>query len=153
MADIVQLKEDGVAKYLKTHAKAVDGLLDAMYPVGAVYLSVTSGSPATLFGGTWERIGNGRTLVGVNESDTALNTAEKQGGSTNPLTSHSHNTQLSTYRVLSGTGSGASNNLGRATDLGDKKDGSFGFTESQGSNTNHANWQPFFTVFMWKRTA
>lgn len=26
MADIVQLKEDGVAKYLKTHAKAIDGV-------------------------------------------------------------------------------------------------------------------------------
>lgn len=26
MSDIVQLKEDGVAKYLKTHAKAVDGV-------------------------------------------------------------------------------------------------------------------------------
>lgn len=26
MSDIVQLKEDGVAKYLKTHAKAIDGV-------------------------------------------------------------------------------------------------------------------------------
>ncbi|HDU0658110.1 TPA: hypothetical protein RD775_000794, partial [Enterococcus faecium] len=26
MADIVQLKEDGVAKYLKTHAKGIDGV-------------------------------------------------------------------------------------------------------------------------------
>lgn len=26
MSDIVQLKEDGVAKYLKTHADAIDGV-------------------------------------------------------------------------------------------------------------------------------
>ena len=26
MADIIQLKEDGVAKYMKTHAKAIDGV-------------------------------------------------------------------------------------------------------------------------------
>lgn len=26
MADIVQLKEDGVAKYLKTHVNAIDGV-------------------------------------------------------------------------------------------------------------------------------
>lgn len=26
MADIIQLKEDGVAKYMKTHAKAIDGI-------------------------------------------------------------------------------------------------------------------------------
>lgn len=30
MADIVQLKEDGVAKYLKTHAKAIDGVDGAL---------------------------------------------------------------------------------------------------------------------------
>ena len=31
-------------------------LLDAVYPVGAVYQSWSSTSPATLFGGTWTRI-------------------------------------------------------------------------------------------------
>lgn len=31
-------------------------LLDYIYPVGAIYLSTVSASPATLFGGTWERI-------------------------------------------------------------------------------------------------
>jgi hypothetical protein len=29
-------------------------VLDTVYPVGAIYLSVSSTSPATLFGGTWE---------------------------------------------------------------------------------------------------
>jgi hypothetical protein len=29
-------------------------VLNAVYPVGAIYLSVNSTSPATLFGGTWE---------------------------------------------------------------------------------------------------
>lgn len=153
MIDIFQLKEKGILKYLKTHAKAVDGLLDATYPIGAVYLSISSVSPATLLGGTWERIANGRTLVAVNESDDALKSAGLTGGSTNPLSEHSHNTKLTTYRVTSGTGSGSANNLGRATDVGDKMDGLFGFLESQGSNTNHANWQPFFTVYMWKRIA
>ncbi|MCH4007544.1 MAG: DUF859 family phage minor structural protein [Eubacterium sp.] len=31
-------------------------LLDLIYPVGSIYLSVNSASPADLFGGTWERI-------------------------------------------------------------------------------------------------
>ena len=31
-------------------------LLDLVYPVGSIYLSVNSTSPSTLFGGTWEQI-------------------------------------------------------------------------------------------------
>ena len=41
------------------------------YPVGSVYTTVDAGmKPAAMFGGTWERFGNGQTLVGVDESDT-----------------------------------------------------------------------------------
>ena len=138
---------------LRTKQLLDSKLLNMVYPIGSIYMSVNSATPATLFGGTWERIANGRTLVAVDESDNVLKSAGATGGSTNPLSEHSHNTKLTTYRVTSGTGSGSTNNLGRATDVGDKMDGLFGFSESQGSNTNHANWQPFFTVYMWKRTA
>jgi len=31
-------------------------VLDYMYPVGSVYVSVNTTSPADLFGGTWEQI-------------------------------------------------------------------------------------------------
>ena len=45
-------------------------LLNLVYPVGAIYLSVSNVSPSTLFGGTWERIGVGRTLVSAFGEDT-----------------------------------------------------------------------------------
>jgi len=52
-----------------------------VYPVGSVYLSVVSTSPATLFGfGTWARLGQGRALVGVDEGDPDFDTVEEVGG-------------------------------------------------------------------------
>ena len=48
----------------------VDGksLLDLVYPVGAVYISATSTSPQTLFGGTWEQI-KGRFLLSADDDE------------------------------------------------------------------------------------
>ena len=57
----------------------LEKLRNQMYPVGSLYFSPNSTSPATIYGGTWERYGKGRTLVSVNESDTDF-TAGKTGG-------------------------------------------------------------------------
>lgn len=56
-------------------------IVDLIYPVGSIYMSVNSTSPATLFGGTWVRWGNGRIPVGVDTSNSSFNTVEKTGGS------------------------------------------------------------------------
>lgn len=58
----------------------LEKLRNQMYPVGSLYFSTNSTSPATIYGGTWERYGKGRTLVSVNESDTDF-TAGATGGS------------------------------------------------------------------------
>lgn len=57
----------------------VDKMRDRMYPVDSIYISTNSTSPASLYGGSWERYGKGRTLVSVDESDTDF-TAGKTGG-------------------------------------------------------------------------
>ena len=44
--------------------------LDDIYPVGSIYMSVNSRSPANLFGGTWEQISD-RFLVAAGSSYTA----------------------------------------------------------------------------------
>lgn len=78
-------------------AAAVVAAIAAVYPVGSVYVSIVSTSPATLFGGTWTAIGAGRTLVGLDSGDTDFDTAEETGGTkTHALTeaelpSHAHN--------------------------------------------------------------
>ncbi len=54
--------------------------LDA-WPVGSVFLSVVSTSPATLLGGgTWVAIAAGRVLVGFDSGDSDFNAEEKTGG-------------------------------------------------------------------------
>lgn len=44
------------------------------YPVGSIYISTRSTSPASLFGGTWESIASERVLMGVSSSHSAGST-------------------------------------------------------------------------------
>lgn len=55
-------------------------LVDYIYPVGSIYMSVNSTNPGTIFGGTWERFANGQVLVGVDTQETEFNTVQKTGG-------------------------------------------------------------------------
>jgi microcystin-dependent protein len=43
-------------------------IANVIYPVGAIYMSVSSTSPGTLFGGTWVAWGMGRTIIGMGQS-------------------------------------------------------------------------------------
>lgn len=57
----------------------VEGI-DNFYPIGSIYQSTAPTNPTTFMGGVWERFGNGKVLVGVNETDSDFNTANKSGG-------------------------------------------------------------------------
>ena len=45
-------------------------VLDAIYPVGSIYMSTNSISPATMFGGTWTRI-EGQFLLAATDNGSA----------------------------------------------------------------------------------
>ena len=73
--------------------------LNKTYPVGSIYVSTTYSTisqVSTALGGTWEVYGSGKTLVGVNASDTNFNAVNKTGGvdttvlSIDNLPSHMH---------------------------------------------------------------
>lgn len=56
-------------------------ILNAVYPVGHVMITQSSANYSDYLGGTWVKIGSGKTLVGVDTADTDFNTVNKTGGS------------------------------------------------------------------------
>ena len=69
---------------LRVYNHYYNDFLDKIYPVGAVYISVNDVNPSTLFGGTWERIEQGRFLVSAGTNYSL--------GSTGGSGTHSHST-------------------------------------------------------------
>lgn len=124
----------------------------AMNPIGTVLTTINSANPSTYIGGVWERFANGRTLVGVDESDsvTLMKTAGNEGGSINPLTSHEHYMGIARG---SNPNAGAGGIGGWSWAETTESDPNGKKTFKIGDSTNHNNWQPFVTVYMWVRTA
>ena len=152
----------------------VQAAMAAMYPVGSIYTNASSSTnPGTLFGfGTWTAFGAGRVMVGFDAGNSLFDTAEETGGSADAIVvSHTH-TATSTSTVTDsghihttpgfGFGSGAvfANGGGNPTANVSTASATTGITvatsttnSSTGSSGTNANYQPYITVFMWKRTA
>ena len=77
-------------------SQAVSAALLAGHPVGSIEVNVSGDNPGTYLGGTWESFGTGKTLVGIDASQTEFNTIEKTGGekthtlTTNEIPAHTH---------------------------------------------------------------
>ena len=64
-------------------------IVDMIYPVDSIYMSVNSANPSTYLGGTWVAWGAGRVPVGVGSNGTTnYSAAESTGGAESR--SHSH---------------------------------------------------------------
>ena len=140
----------------------VQAALQALHPVGSIYIAVVSTNPAILFGfGTWVAFGTGRTLIGINPADTIMDTAEETGGSKDAIVvSHSHtiNDPGHLHKSRGATPSGGLQGISVAdNDNYLEYDTSIATTgisiNSTGVSGTNANLPPFITVFMWKRTA
>lgn len=124
-------------------------ILDNVYPVGSIYMSVNSTNPKNLFGGTWEQI-QGRFLFGMNSSYPAGST----GGEI-------------THKLTQGE-MPKHNHIIYAPNAGGPEEGAaLGFPEVSSSNTwwvaasmtgktgeneAHNNMPPYLSVYIWKRT-
>ena len=131
--------------------------LDSIYPVGAIYTAITSGSPATVFGGTWVSFGQGRVMVGHDDaaspdtdfvapsgdgSSVLLGGAKTHTLSIAEIPSHTHG--FTAHQTTSGD-----NDRGGGGVLTSSQTGT---TAATGGGTAHNNLQPYVVVYMWKRT-
>ena len=138
----------------RTVPSAIPGLIDLIYPVGSIYMSVNSVSPETLFGGTWEQIQD-RFLLASGSTYSAGSTG---GESSHTLTvdelpEHSH--KGIKWRSSTGDSFGVNDSgdgilrlsyaVGSSTDLL--------YTGREGGSQPHNNMPPYLAVYMWKRTA
>ena len=144
----------------------INSNFDKVYPVGSIYISTSSANPSTIYGGTWERYGQGKTLVGLNESETEFSTINKTGGEkTHTLTINempSHNHQIGSGDGSNGLIIGSapeSNILVGVNNYYIKYDGvgngpsTYLNTYNVGGSSAHNNLQPYITVYMWKRVS
>ena len=133
----------------------IKSFLDAVYPVGSIYMSVKSTNPGTLFGGTWVAIAQGRCLVGVNTSDNDFKTPEKTGGEKKhtltvaEMPSHSHT--IGTQNLWKQAPTYGNINPG-ATEGANQADIQPNQTNVRGNNEPHNNLQPYLCVYIFKRT-
>lgn len=129
-------------------------ILDKVYPVGSLYMSVNNVNPATLFGGTWEAWGAGRMPVGVDAAQSEFDTVEKTGGAKtvtltgNQIPSVGLQVQGSQYHYGGTTGGGGINAGTYGANVSDGPK-----VTTLGGGQAHNNLQPYITCYMWKRTA
>lgn len=134
------------------------------YPVGSIYLSVNNTNPSKWFGGTWVQIAKGRTLVGVDTNDADFNTVKKTGGEkkhklTNAelpkLNGHFGVNVLDNYQnYLSGVFSaGGLSGVGRGVMNNTNDYALWGIQFNAGNDQPHNNMPPYFTCYIWCRTA
>lgn len=144
----------------------VDALKSALYPVGSIYTNATSSTnPGTLLGfGTWTAFGAGRVMVGLDASNALFDTAEETGGSADAIVvSHTHTATVTdpghshTYNydsAVAQNGSGRNGAGGTGTLTTNSNTTGISVSNSTtGSSGTNANYQPYITVYMWKRTA
>ena len=128
----------------------IESINNAQHPIGSIYMSMNSTSPASLFGGTWEQIKD-RFLLSAGSTYQVGSTG---GESTHTLTVD----EMPNHRHSIGRGWG--------TDTGETR---FVYAESAqkyanwsdaelqtydtGGSKSHNNMPPYLAVYVWKRMA
>lgn len=125
-----------------------------MHPIGCIYMSTSSVSPQTTFGGTWIRWGNGRVPVGVDSSDSDFNVCEKEGGSKRNTHYHFQTSSFDggqVYMTGTPTDSRVRSKPRAVLTISNIATGNTREDATYDADINIMN--PYITCYMWKRTA
>lgn len=121
------------------------------YPVGAIYISTVDTSPASLFGGTWERLKD-RFLLAAGDTYAAGATGGEAEHTltVNEMPEHNHDLHASYNEIAAGSETG-----GKILAGGDSNQWLWNFARANnsGGNAPHNNMPPYLAVYMWVRTA
>ena len=138
--DVGALAQGGTAAdSSKLGGKTIAEIMLTLYPVGAVYISAVSTSPASLFGGTWEQLQD-RFLLGAGSNYTAGVT----GGTSKNVLNNTSIPHIGTG--IKYVGSGGSFSLPSGVTYSEEWLGG-------GTTTNLDNMPPYLAVYMWKRVS
>lgn len=160
------LNVDNIMKEVNTKAT-----LDDIYPVGSIYISVNSRSPASMFGGTWERIKD-RFLLGAGNTYTEIYKQNSDGTysgiggeakhtlTASEMPSHQHietwagkDGSYYTYEITYNSGSSWGMNITRISSAtpANNSGPSYLYTRATGGGSAHNNMPPYATVYIWQR--
>lgn len=168
------IETDTIAETTAGSGVTVDGVLvkdgqieatylQAIYPVGSIYIETTGTNPGTTFGfGTWAAFGSGKVLVGLDSGDTDFDTAEETGGSK----THSHPLSDNGQALVDGTANDirvhrVSTASSWNADIMNESAGTYTSTNEsraratglRGDTDSADGMNPYIVVYMWKRTA
>lgn len=138
MANLKELKINGI------------DIIDIIYPIESIFLSTSPQNPSETIGGEWELFGAGRTIVGVDTSQTEFNTPEKTGGekthtlSGSEMPKHYHGFyqyNLEGDKIIWAAKSSEQIPVAPSWNL----------VMETGSSQPHNNLQPYITCYMYKR--
>ena len=138
-------------------------LIDCIYPVGAIFMSVNNVNPGTYLGGTWARITDTFLYAGT---DSGTYKVGNTGGSKNSVASHTHPDAVFNMR---GNSEGSTyDNIAPVSNVSRTFPGNWnnGLYNSSGSTPyeqvtiktasegiTDGNMPPWLAVYMWERTA
>lgn len=145
---------------------APNAIVEAVYPIGSIYMSVNNISPAMQFGGTWESINDVFLMCGgstYGHGTTGGNATHIHATGDCTLTiaqmpSHAHAFYVNIQHSDGVATSGESLTSGlqrsgrrRYTDI-TNSNGS-GQAHNHGNTSSSSNLPPYLTVYTWKRIA
>lgn len=133
--------------------------LQAVYPVGSIYMSINNTNPSVLFGfGVWERI-EGQFLLG---SSTDYPLGSTGGSADAVIVSHSHKSSADGEYIVTSEEDTANNTKvaysasGNRWVDGQPRQSHFHHrtrTSTVGNDRTNKNMPPYLAVNIWKRTA